>query len=102
MWAVVDRARVTPERHADSVLIYCQAYGSYYEANEKITATGPLKMSGDRIITDHFVAIRDTAAKTMLDLGPDLGLSPGTGRMSWPAAETVRRPRPIEPKLKEE
>ena len=93
IWLAIDPARVKPELHADSVAIYCQAFGSYCEANEKINAMGPLSKSGDRIITNPYVAIRDTAAKTMLGLSPELGLSAGTGRMTWPQAE-----HPIETK----
>ena len=84
IWTVVDRERVRPEIHADSVAIYCQAYSSFCEANENINAIGLVNEIGNRIIANPYVAIRATAAKTMLELAPDLGLSAGSPRMSWP------------------
>lgn len=67
--------------------IYCEAYGSFCEASEKIATQGFLLKSGERVVPNPFVAVRDTAVRTMLDLAPELGLSPSVSHMTWPAKE---------------
>jgi|ERR1700674_2497017 len=75
-WQQIDPGRVKPEQHAYIVAIFCQAYADYCEASENINDIGLVIKSGSRSIANPCVAIRDKAAKTMVDLGFNLGLSP--------------------------
>jgi P27 family predicted phage terminase small subunit len=82
IWAVVDRDRVRPELHGDTVAIYCVAYAAWAEACHEIATAGVLTKSGDR--ANPYVAVRDRSAKLLLRLSPELGLSPGSGSIVWP------------------
>lgn len=72
--------------------MYCQAYASYIEACEKVNAQGPLqKDKQDRVFANPYVAARDQASKTMLELASELGIAPGSGSMLWPTAVEARQ-----------
>ena len=84
IWASVDRERVRPEVHGDVVMVYCQAYVGFCEAQEWINAAGAQATDGSKALANLY-AIRDRSAKTMLKLAPELGLSPDVGKVIWPA-----------------
>ena len=84
LWRAVDRERVRPEEHNDIAAIYCVAFASFVDALENINSTGTVVKSGEKTITNPYVAVRDRNAKLMLKLAWELGLAPGSGSISWP------------------
>ena len=84
LWRLLDPARVKPELHSDTVLLYCQAYRSLCETSEHINRFGFYVREGDRVVPNPRLAERDGATRTMIDLAKALGISPDIGRVTWP------------------
>ena len=75
IWEEVDPTRVTA-RHADSVALYCQAFGTFYSASEMVNRLGAVVLKDKRAQVSPYLAIRDNSMRTMMELSKALGLSP--------------------------
>ena len=78
LWGgLLDRNHLDPRIHGDLVALYCESYGNFREAVEKLASMGALvKDKNDRVVPNPYVDIRDTAMRQMTDIGERLGLTP--------------------------
>jgi len=83
VWPLLEHSRVNPQLHGDLVAMYCQAYADLRDSCDHIARSGSVvKDKNDRVVSNPFVEIRDTAMRQMIDIGKTLGLSPDCS-VSW-------------------
>jgi P27 family predicted phage terminase small subunit len=94
LWgSLLDRNHISPTVHGDLVALYCESYGSFREAVEKLASMGSLvKDKNDRVVPNPYVDIRDTAMRQMTDIGERLGLMPSAGVRYSDFAPTAQEP----------
>jgi P27 family predicted phage terminase small subunit len=89
LWPTLDRSRIDPVKHGDTVGAYCQAYADFREASEKIASLGlvvrePVGGRSDafRVIQNPYVAVREAALRQMTELAKVLGIRPDAATWS--------------------
>lgn len=81
IWLILDRSRIKSDMHGDLVATYCQAYGDFRKAIEKLESMGEFIKVNEKILPNPYVSIRENAVSQMTSLGKLLGLQPDSPLM---------------------